>query len=109
MTKKVLACVGVVILLLFSTLCIPYAKTTGVVIGGILPRGVLTERPDGRIELEYTDVYLEAEFTVRGIPYTVHYCRKYKDCPRQYAFFSKGDEVEVYYNPLFPRINTLVE
>ena len=109
MTKKVLACVGVVILLLFAAPCIPYAKTTGVVTSGVHPRGVLTERSDGRIELEYTDVYLEVEFTVWGIPYTVHYHRKYKDCPSQYAFLFKGDEVEVYYNPLFPRINTLAE
>ena len=107
MTKKKVACVGVVILLLFAVLCIPYAKTTGVVTGGINPRGVVTEGPDGRFEVEYTDVYLEAEFTVRGIPYQVHYNRKYKDCPSQYTFLLKGDEVEVYYNPIFPRINTL--
>ena len=106
MTKKKIACVGVVILLLFAVLCIPYAKTTGVVTGGINPRGVL---PEGPGEVEYTDVYLEVEFTVWGIPYTVHYHRKYKDCPSQYTFNLKGDEVEVYYNPIFPRINTLAE
>lgn len=110
MTKKVLACVGVFILLLITAaICapaIPEAETTGVVVMESMSPGELTTEPDGSFGPVAIHKYMEVEFTVGGIPYKITYYEKYeKDC--KYIFKRAGDEVKVYYNPIFPFINRL--
>ena len=111
MTKKVLACVGVFILLLITAvICAPYVpevKTTGVVTSESHTMGVVTIGSDGRTGPVEIDKYMEVEFNVGGIPYKIYYNEKYQEDCLQYVCKHKGDEVEVYYNPIFPFINRL--
>ena len=97
----------VIIALLFSARFIPYAKTTGVVVDLNRTSGTVIDNMDGSYNSLEIDMSMTVEFTVGGKTYQISHYQRYKeDCPEYYSLFP-GDEVEVYYNPIYPSINRL--
>ena len=110
--KKIILRVGISVVLiavLYCVLCIPYARTVGVVTREFHSAGTVLIDINGSNTEPRTEISKDmiVEFIAWGRPYEVKYHQVYYEDSPFYGSKFNGDTVEVYYNPIIPSINKL--